>query len=131
MRDIVETCARASRHEILDVAAAFGVEAVLARGVLVATSMLALDGLYDRDGTNLTRWAFDVIPSRSDRMNIRAYTAPTRSYAGQMRAGLHAVPGHRAKLGYVRDLVCPDRAYLAEREGSYRRRALHSLRRRT
>lgn len=104
-------------------AADLGVSPALARGVLCAV-MLA----PDLRRHPLVDWAFTYEPTRAEIRRVGAYVGAGRSYRGQVRAGLAAVPGVRSKAAYARALAMPDRQYLAGREGGYRRRLVRALR---
>ena len=51
-----------------------------------------------------------------------------RSYHRQALAAVAFVPGIKAKVSYAASLAFPSRDYLAEREGSRRRRFVAALR---
>jgi hypothetical protein len=67
-----------------------------------------------------------LVPSKVERRALLAYTTERRKRGGTTLATLHAIPGLRAKAGYVRMLLLPNRAFLTARSGggrsSYRRR---------
>jgi hypothetical protein len=57
----------------------------------------------------------DVVPTRRERRALDAYVTSRRSRGGTVRATVRAVPGVRAKAAFLRDLLLPDRAFLAAR----------------
>ncbi len=61
-------------------------------------------------------------PDRFQARALRAYTAPSRSYATQVVAGIAAVPSVPEKVAYMRALLIAEPGHLAQRDGSYHRR---------
>jgi hypothetical protein len=104
------------RDEVLDRAARWRADAVVARAVRVAWSRLGLAPSPWLD------WADEQRPDRFQSRALRAYTAPSRSYATQVVAGVAAVPSITEKVAYVRALLLAESGHLARRDGSYRRR---------
>ncbi|HEY5664580.1 MAG TPA: nucleotidyltransferase family protein [Ilumatobacter sp.] len=80
----------------------------------------------------LSCWAAEVRPGRVDRLLMRSYLTPARSYT-RPAASLAVIPGFRARVRYGRALVRPQRAYLTARgwtQFGHARRAFDRLRRR-
>jgi hypothetical protein len=104
------------RDEALARAGRWRADAVVARAVRLTWHRLGLAP------TDWSRWAGEQRPDRFQARALRAYTAPSRSYATQMAAGLAAVPGVTEKVAYVRALLLAEPAHLAGRDRSYPRR---------
>ena len=100
------------------------------RGV-VALAVTEAGRRFGRAPRALTEWAARYRPSRFEARALAAYAGPDRSYARQMAAAVHALPGLHARAEYVWTMLRPDAAYVGARDGSYRARlrravAVHS-----
>jgi hypothetical protein len=104
------------RDEVLARAGRWRAEAVVARAVRLTWRRLRLEPVPWLD------WACALRPDRFQARALRAYTAPSRSYATQAVAGVTAVPSVSGKLAYMRALLVADPGHLAHRDGSYPRR---------
>ena len=102
--------------------AAWRGRAVMARAVAGAWRSFAL-----ADDHALAVWTAGYDAGPAERRAMSVYLGDRRSYAGQAAAAVTAVPGWGGKAAYLRAVVFPRRGYLAEREGSYRRRLRHGL----
>ena len=122
--DVAEISDRLDHQSMIALADELGMSAVLARAVLTSDAILELDR-----STVLHQWAFGFNANARTRRDLRSYTGERRSYAGQVRSGLRSVPGIADKVAYARDLLVPDRSYLAERDGRYIVRIRRAIRR--
>ncbi len=104
------------RDEALERARRWRADAVVARAIRLAWSRLGLET------TPILEWASAHRPDRFQARALRAYTAPSRSYATQVVAGITAVPGVPEKVAYMRALLLAEPGHLAQRDGSYHRR---------
>jgi Uncharacterised nucleotidyltransferase len=104
------------RDRALERARRWRADAVVARAVRLAWSRLSLES------TSVLEWAVAHRPDRFQARALRAYTAPSRSYATQVVAGIAAVPGVPEKVAYMRALLLAEPGHLAQRDGSYHRR---------
>jgi hypothetical protein len=118
LRDVAQLVltSELDRDEALARARRWRADAVVARAVRLAWHRLRLAP------NAWSRWADEQRPDRFQARALRAYTAPSRSYATQMAAGLAAVPGVTEKVAYVRALLLAEPAHLAGRDRSYPRR---------
>ncbi len=91
-------------------------DAVVARALRLAWSRLGLES------APASEWAAAHQPDRFQARALRAYTAPSRSYATQVVAGIAALPRVPEKVAYVRALLLAEPGHLANRDGSYHRR---------
>jgi hypothetical protein len=104
------------RDEALTLAHHWRAETVVARAVRLTWRRLRLAP------HPWLAWADAQRPDRFQARALRAYTAPSRSYATQAVAGVAAVPTVSEKLAYVRALLLADSDHLAHRDRSYPRR---------
>ena len=125
LRDVAQIASVTDHEPVIALAHQLDVASVLARAVLQASSIMQLQETVQLDA--LARWAFSYQPTRRQRQMVRVYTNAQRSYLGQVRAGVRAVPGVANKVSYARALLLPDREYLASRDESYRRRLLRAV----
>lgn len=89
----------------------------------VAAAIVAAAGALGIAGDEpLVAWAGKHEPSRAQRSAMRAYTAPSRSYATQSIAAVRVIPGVRDRAAYLRAMLLPDRSYLADRDRGLLRR---------
>jgi hypothetical protein len=117
------------RDEVLRRARRWRADAVVARAIRLAWSRLSLTPVGA--ATAWTGWATEHRPDRFQARALRAYTAPSRSYATQVVAGIAAVPGVPEKVAYMRALLLADPEHLAHRDGSYHRRVQRAWRARS
>lgn len=108
--------------EVLARAVHWRADAVVARAVRLTWSRLRLAPVP---------WSQWAVAQRADRFQsraLRAYTAPSRSYATQVVAGVAAIPSLSEKVAYVRSLLVAERSHLERRDGSYPRRVQRAWR---
>lgn len=97
--------------------------AVLQRAVERAEATLGIDLR-----SSVPDWLVLHAPTRFERWAMRSYTAGDRSYPGQVVAAFWSQRGLANRFAYARAMLLPDRAYLADRERRYLRRAANGLR---
>lgn len=122
VRDVVEFLTHPSVDpvRVLERAAAWRIEAVVARAVSFAVELLGCPEMP------LAGWARSYRPRFWEPATVGVY-GPGRSSRQQSLAALAFVPGgSRARLEFARALALPDRSYLATRDGSYIRRILRA-----
>ncbi len=116
-RDLAQLAQVADVGTAIERAERWHAGAVLARAVRSARSEL-------RVGTHplLDEWSDRRVESRRERSRLAAYEGTARSYARQVVSGVRALPV-RDRAAFAGSLLFPTRAYLAQREMSYWRRA--------
>jgi hypothetical protein len=72
-------------------------------------------------------WSHSYQPDRFERAALHVHTS-TSGYATKAATGLWAIKGYRERFAYAAALALPSRAYLRERDGSYRKRVTRSVR---
>lgn len=121
-RDLAQLAAVAAVGGAIERAERWQAGAVLARAVQSARRELRV-GIHPQ----LDAWADQRIESRRERSRLAAYDGAARSYARQVVSGVRALPA-RDRAAFAGSLLFPTRAYLAQRETSYWRRAGHAAR---
>jgi hypothetical protein len=113
-----------SNGDVLDLAHRWRAEAVLARALCQAWTML--DPQFTPP---LVAWARDFTPRPIDRVLLASYRGSARGFTSQAAAFL-VVPGFTDKLAYLRAIAMPQRTYLERRgmsPGGHWRRAVARL----
>lgn len=125
LRDVVEIQSRLGEETdmVRRVAAAWGVEAVVAAAVADSHRLL---GLPVRD--ELTAWAAGFVPSLRDEAWLGLHTHDGKTFAAQAVATLRVLPRWRDKAAYVRALVMPDPQYMVDRHRSSLSRFRYAVR---
>lgn len=123
LRDVAEMLRGLDEAAIGDIAARWGVEAIVAAAVADTYRLLGLDGgRLDGDRPDghggLARWAREYVPSRRHESWLALHTRPDKTFAAQAVATLRVLPHWRDKAAYLRALVLPDAEYTADRHGS-------------
>lgn len=124
LRDVVELARRGEAHAdaVLATARRWRGRAVVQRalGLAAATLGVPVPAAY-------AEWVQRYRPAPLEAAALRSSLPPAAGYARQAAAGLLLLPGARARLHYATSLLFPGREYLADREGSYLRRARRAL----
>jgi hypothetical protein len=113
-----------STGDVLDLAHRWRAEAVLARALCQAWTMLE-----PQFTPPLVAWARDFTPGPTDRVLLASYRGAARGFTSQA-AALLVVPGISDKLAYLRAIATPQRTYLERRglsPGGHWRRAVARL----
>lgn len=126
LRDLAQILERDSqpvdRDEIRRLANRWRGDAVLARGVVLATDELELTD------EQLSLWARERTQSRADRRALITYLDPELGYAARTMASIRVIEGMRAKASFLWSLAFPERPYVEGRHPSRRQRWRSALR---
>ncbi|MPZ64383.1 MAG: hypothetical protein GEU83_02255 [Pseudonocardiaceae bacterium] len=125
LRDVAEMLPDPGQdgETLIQLASAWGVEAVVAAAVADAHRLLGIPAAGE-----LALWAQHHVPSRRDLARLALHTRYDKTFAAQALATLPVIPGLRAKAAYLRALVLPDRQYTAGRHASALARFRFALR---
>jgi hypothetical protein len=118
LRDIAELFKRGfDERVVVDVIDSTGCVAVLQRAFWLLRAELGVPVTGD-----LADWVDRCGLSRLDRVALRTYAGPGRSYARQAVVSLWVMPSMRERFAYVFALAFPNRDYLRARDETYARR---------
>lgn len=123
LRDVAELLRKLDDDpaEVLERAGAWGVNAVVAAAV--ADTRRLLGG----EAGALSRWAQRYVPSRREESWLALHTRTGKTFAAQALATVGVLP-LLDKVAYMRALLFPDAAYVADRHGSVVGRYLYAVR---
>jgi hypothetical protein len=122
VRDIAQILrSEIDANRVIDVFERFQAPVVAQRAVALVEQLLEV--LLDDPIAN---WARAVPTSRTDRWRLRSYVGDKNRYARQAAAMFWVLPTLRDRAAYASALAFPDRAYLEDRDESYRRRFARS-----
>ncbi len=112
LRDVAQMhlCRPLDGDRVLELAASWRAQAVVARAVDVTCQVLQLDVT-----TSLTSWAATYRPRRRDRRALRVYTDAGASYAAKSFGAVRAAPGLLGKARMLFGLAFPRRQYIDDR----------------
>ena len=124
-RDIAEMLLFGNRDEqrLLDLAAHWNAEAVVAEGIRSAWDLLRI-----ADVTALSKWAQRYQPSPRDRQRLKAYQTSGHNYSAKSLAAIREIPRWRDRMAFTTALVLPQQSYLAARHRGVGSRIWHGLR---
>jgi hypothetical protein len=109
LRDLAQLLASdVDTDAVLRRAAAWRLEAVLARGITDAGQLLSLP-----QASPLVTWARDYVPSELDQARLAAYDHPDNPYTIRALDSLRFLRRGRDRLAFAYSLAVPDRAFLA------------------
>lgn len=98
---------------VLDVAAEWGAECVVARAVRLSWEALRL-----ADVTRVSSWAMHYEPTPRDQRLLDTYVGERRSHTAKSLASLRVIPGVRHKVAFLWASLFPSREFVESRSGS-------------
>jgi hypothetical protein len=93
--------------------------------VVVRRALEEVRGVLGVEPPQFARPFMDASIENREQRALDAYLTDRRSRGGTARSTLRAIPGLRAKAGYLRALAVPDREFVKARDGGRRTSYLH------
>lgn len=113
LRDVAQLVPSSGQRSLIELARAWGVQAVVAAAVADSTRLLGV-----APAGVLREWAAGYVPTRREEHWLGLHTRENKTFAAQAMATLPVLPGLRDKAAYLRALMLPSARYTADRHAS-------------